>query len=84
MAMFGKRNRIRITSGAYKDRFVGMRFGGGLVTNPEVQKNPPVNVEGYGLWAQENAATEFFEGNTDKVVAELKAQGIEAELVEVK
>jgi hypothetical protein len=28
--------RIRITSGEYAGRFVGSRFGGGLVTNPEM------------------------------------------------
>lgn len=81
-----KRQRIRITSGEHKGLYVGQRFGGGLVTNPEAQKNPSVNLDGtkYGLWAQERGAMEFFEGNTVKVQAELKALGIESELVEVK
>ena len=50
---------IKIKSGEHAGRYVGGRFGGGLVTNPEVQENPPVNVPGstkYGLWAQEKAA----------------------------
>ena len=77
--------RIRITSGEHAGRYVGQQFIGGLVTNPEVQKNPPVNLLGakYGLWAQERRATKFLEGNTPKVQAELKALGIESELVEV-
>jgi len=35
---------IRIVSGPYAGRYVGMKFGGGLVTNPEVLKNPPLNL----------------------------------------
>ncbi len=31
-----KRFKIRITSGEHKGRYVGVRFGGGLVTNPEL------------------------------------------------
>ncbi len=78
-----KRRRIRITSGSEAGRYVGMRFGGGLVANPEVQKNPPVNVPGYGLWAQERGATEFFEWKVGSVQAELKALGYETEAVKV-
>jgi hypothetical protein len=81
-----KRYRVRITAGEHKGRYVGMGFGNGLVTNPEVRKNPPVNVSGtnYALWTQERGATEFFEGNSAKVQAELKAAGYESELVEVE
>ena len=80
-----KRFRIRITSSEAKGRYVGPRFGGGLVTDPDLQKNPSLNVPGlkHSLYAQEGAATEFFEGNTAKVQAELKALGYESELVEV-
>jgi len=77
-----KRFRIRITSGAERGRYVGPHFGG-YGSNPEVQKNPPVNVPGYGLWEQENVATEFFEGNTSYVQAKLRALGFKTELVGV-
>jgi hypothetical protein len=76
--------RIRIATGVEKGRYVGKVFGGGYVTNPEVLKNPPVNVPGYGLWAQEGGGTQFFEGNTDSVQAELKATGYDTELVPVE
>ncbi len=78
-----KQYRIRIASGEHKGRYVGMSFGGGLVTNPEVQKNPPVNVPGYGLWAQERGATQLFEGKTADVQAALKKLGYETELLEI-
>ena len=73
---------IRITSGEHKGRYVGQSFGGGLVTNPQVLKNPPVNIPGYGLHAQERGATKFFEQNTARVQADLRALGYESELVE--
>jgi hypothetical protein len=77
-------DRIRITSGDYKGRYIGLPVGSGLVT--KLQKNPPVNVPGtrYGLYAQEKAATEFFEGNVEAVQSDLTALGYESELVEVK
>jgi hypothetical protein len=77
---------VRITSGEYAGRYVGMRFGGGLVTNPEVQKNPPVNPPGvdYGLWAQEKAATRFFEKNAEPVLVSLNKLGYKAELIKVQ
>jgi hypothetical protein len=78
--------RIRITSGDYKGRYIGLPVGSGWVTNPVAQSNPPVNVPGtkYGLVAQERAATEFSEGNVEAVQSDLKALGYESELVEVK
>jgi hypothetical protein len=77
--------RIRMTSGDYKGRYIGLPVGSGLATNP-VQKNPPVNVPGtrYGLVVQEQAATEFFEGNVGAVQTDLTALGYESELVVVK
>ena len=79
-----KRYRIRIASGVEKGRYVGLRFGGGYVSNPDVQRNPPTNVPGYGLWAQEHAGTQFVEGNTAKVEAELEVLGYDTELVQVE
>ena len=63
-----------------------MQFGGGLVTNPEVQKNPPVNVPGanYGLWAQERATTRFFEANAEPVLRELNRLGYKTQLIKVQ
>jgi hypothetical protein len=77
---------IRITSGEYAGRYVGVQFGGGLVTNPEVQKNPPVNLPDAkcGLWAQERAATRFFERNAEPVLAALNKLGYKAELIKVQ
>src|SRR5882762_2298479 len=39
-------------AGPYAGRYVGMKFGGDLVTNPEVLKNPPLNLPdmAYGAW----------------------------------
>ncbi len=79
-----RRYRIRITAGDQKGRYIGPPFAGGLVTNPEVRENPPVNIPGYGLHVQERAATQYFEGKTAKVEAELKALGYSTELIEVK
>jgi hypothetical protein len=81
-----KRHRIRITCGQHMGRYIGPPFGAGYVSNPEVLKNPPVNVPGgnYGLWVQERGSTEFFGGNTTRVQSEFKALGYESELVEVK
>jgi hypothetical protein len=78
--------RIRITSGDYKGRYIGLPVGSGWVANPVAQNNPPVNVPGtkYGLVAQERAATEFAEGNVGFVQSDLTALGYESELVEVK
>jgi hypothetical protein len=75
---------IRITSGDYKGRYIGLPVGSVLVTN--LRKNSPVNVPGtrYGLYAQEQAATKFSEGNVGGVQSDLKALGYESELVEVK
>jgi hypothetical protein len=78
--------RIRITSGDYKGRYIGLPVGSGWGTNPVVQENPPVNVPGtrYGLVAQERAATEFSEANVGAVQTDLESLGYELELVEVK
>jgi hypothetical protein len=35
--------KLKIKSGEQAGRCVGMRFGGGLVTYPDVQMNPPVS-----------------------------------------
>ena len=77
---------IRITSGDYKGRYIGLPVGSGWGANPVVQTNPPVNVAGtrYGVYSQEQAATEFSEGNVGAVQFDLKALGYESELVEVK
>ena len=77
---------IRITSGDYKGRYIGLPVGSGWGTNPVVQNNPPVNVPGtrYGVYAQEKAATKFSDENVEAVQSDLKALGYESELVEVK
>lgn len=78
--------KIRIKSGVHSGRYVGMRFGGGLVTNPDVQINPPVNVPDtkYGLWAQEGGGTNFFEHAVSEILAELQKLGYETELIQTQ
>jgi hypothetical protein len=68
---------IRITSGDYKGRYIGLPVGSGWDTNPVAQSNPPVNVPGtrYGVYAQEQAATKFSEENVGAVQSDLKALG---------
>jgi len=75
--------KIRIKSGAHSGRYVGMRFGGGLVTNPEVLMNPPVNLADtkYGLWLPEGGGTDFFEHAIPAAIAELQKLGYETELL---
>ena len=77
---------IKIISVEYAGRYVGMQFGGGLVTNPEVQKNPPVTVPGanHGLWAQERATTRFFEANDEPVLRELNRLGYKTQWIKVQ
>jgi hypothetical protein len=76
---------IRITSGDYKGRYIGLPVGTGGGTNP-AKKNTPVNVPGtrYGLYAQEKAATKFSEANVRGVQSDLEALGYKSKLVEVK
>ena len=78
--------KIRIKSGEHAGRYVGTRFGGGLVTNPDVQMNPPVNVPDtkYGLWVQERGGTNFFEQAVPAILAELEKLGYETELIQTQ
>jgi hypothetical protein len=78
---------IRIKSGQHAGRYVGGHFGGGLVTNPEVLNNLPVNVpcsDKYGLWAQEQAAIRFLEVAIYNAAAELTALGYDVSIVQVQ
>ena len=76
---------IRITSGDYKGRYIGLPVGNSGDTIP-AKKNTPVNVPGtrYGLYAQEKAATKFSEENVRGVQSDLEALGYKSRLVEVK
>jgi hypothetical protein len=76
---------IRITSGDYKGRYIGLPVGNSGGTNL-AKKNTPVNVPGarYGLYAQEKAATKFSEANVRGVQSDLEALGYKWKLVEVK
>ena len=76
---------IRITSGDYKGRFIGLPVGNGGGINL-TKKNTPVNVPGtrYGLYAQEKAATKFSEENVRGVQSDLEALGYKSKLVAVK
>jgi hypothetical protein len=76
---------IKIISVEYAGRYVGMQFGGGLVTNPDVKRirlsMPGAN---YGLWAQERATTRFFEANAAPVLRELNRLGYKTQLIKVQ
>jgi hypothetical protein len=76
---------IRIASGDYKGRYIGLPVGTGGGTNL-AKKNTPVNVPGtrYGLYKEEQAATKFSEANVRGVQSDLEALGYTSKLVEVK
>ena len=78
--------KIRIISGPYAGRYVGMRFGGGMLSNREVLKNPPVNLPGrdYAAWAQERTATRFLARNAEPVLTALNELECKAELIKVR
>jgi hypothetical protein len=73
---------IRLTSGRYKGRYIGLP----VPNDSDTKKKSPVNLPGtrYGLYEQEQAATKFSEENVGAVQSDLKALGYESELVEVK
>jgi hypothetical protein len=81
-----KRFRIKLTSGEHAGRYVGQSVGGGLVANPEMQSDPPLDIHGtnYGSYAQEQGAIQFFEHGADEAFVKLRALGHELELIEVK
>jgi hypothetical protein len=77
---------VKITTGDHAGRFIGPNFGGGLVTNPDVQKNPPLRIENtkYSSHGWQRGATHYFEHAAQPVQAELKAAGYGTELVPVQ
>jgi hypothetical protein len=77
---------IRINSGEYEGRYIGMRFDGGLVANLEIQNNPPVNPPGlkYSLWVQEESAIRFFERNAEPALKALNELGYKVGLIKVQ
>jgi hypothetical protein len=81
-----KRFRIKLTSGEHAERYVGQSLGGGLVANPEMQSDPPLDIHGtnYGSYAQERGAIQFFEHGAHEAFVKLRALGHELELIEVK
>jgi hypothetical protein len=81
-----KRFRIKLTSGEHVGRYVGQSLGGGLVANPEMQSNPPLDIHGtnYGSYAREQGAIQFFEHGAHEASVKLRALGHELELIEVK
>lgn len=79
------RFEIRIISGEHAGRYLGAYVGGGLVTNPEARDNPDVTVLGkrYSLLATEKGHTVFADSeDTKQIIAELKKQGYDAELID--
>jgi len=41
-----KRFRIKLKSGEHAERYVGQSLDGGLVANPEMQSDPPLDIHG--------------------------------------
>ena len=81
-----KRFRIKLTSGEHAERYVGQSLGSGLVANPGMQSDPPLDIRGtnYGSYAQEQGAIQFFEHGAHEAFVKLRALGHELELLEVK
>jgi hypothetical protein len=81
-----KRFRIKLTSGEHAERYVGQSLRGGLVANPGMQSDPPLDIRGtnYGSYAQEQGAIQFFEHGAHEAFVKLRALGHELELTEVK
>ena len=68
-------DRIRITSGPYKGRFIGARVAG--FTGPEISISHCV----YSLHDQAGVAARFFDLRAAQVQTELKAMGHDSELI---
>jgi hypothetical protein len=68
-------DRIRITSGPYKGRFIGAHVTG--FTGPEISLSHSV----YPLHDQPRAAARFFDRRASQLQTELKAMGINSELI---
>ncbi len=81
-----KRFRIKLKSGEHAERYVGHSLDRGLVANPEMQSDPPLDIHGtnYGSYAQEQSAIQFFEHGSHEAFVKLRALGHELELIEVK
>ncbi len=74
--------KIRITSGEHKGRYVGPNFSG-LRTNADLIANPEIKLSGtpYSLFVQEDAALNYIEVKALQVQSELKAIGLNSELI---
>jgi hypothetical protein len=81
-----KRFRVKVTSGEHAERYVGQSLGSGLVANPEMQSDPPLDIHGtnYGSYAHEQGAIQFFEHGAHEAFVKLRALGHELEMIEVK
>jgi hypothetical protein len=81
-----KRFRVKLTSGEHAERYVGQSLGSGLVANPEMKTDPPLNIHGtnYGSYAQEQGAIQFFEHGAHEASVKLRALGQELQIIEVK
>ena len=81
-----KRFRIKLKSGEHAERYVGQSLDDGLVANPGMQSDPPLDIHGtnYGSYAQEQSAIQFFEHGSHEAFVKLRALGHELELIEDK
>jgi len=68
-------DRVRITSGPYKGRFIGARVAG--FVGPEISISNTV----YSLHDQARVAARFFDRTATQVQTELKSMGLDSELV---
>jgi hypothetical protein len=74
--------RVKITSGEHAGRYIGPNFGGGLVTNPEMQADMPRKIVGtkYSSYSQVKAATKYNATSGSTAQQELRLAGIESTL----
>jgi hypothetical protein len=77
-----RRFRIRITSGPYTGRYVGLNSSDAVVTTPELPAVREVKIPGtrYSLYEQMPAATEFLQRNGEATQMQLKNLDYDSEL----
>jgi hypothetical protein len=76
--------RVRVTTGEHAGRYIGINFGGGLVTNPEMLADMPKPITGtkYSSCSQERAANTYTASAAAAVQKELKQAGHGSETVQ--
>jgi len=79
-------HKVQITTGEHAGRYIGPKFGGGLVTNPEMRADMPRRIERtkYSSHSQVRGATTFTKTAAAAVQQELQQAGYASEAVQEK